>query len=292
MIYSMTGFGKGTASGDGFEVEIKITSLNSRYLDLKFRMPGYFNAIEHKLRSLVSQKLERGKVNLFVNLVPTGPRFKPSRIDLDAAESFYGEIAALRERLGLTSEIDINTLVSIPDVVLTCYSEAELEIIYPVMVEAMEKAIDELQASRAREGEALGDDLRERKEKVLSLTDAIEMLSHENSQAQLRKLKERLRAIIGDAQVDEQRLLLEAGILAERYDTTEELVRLRSHLNNFESDLGQGDSQGKRLSFIVQEMLRETNTIGSKCNDAAISAFVISIKEELEKMREQAANLE
>ena len=292
MIYSMTGYGKDSAECTGYSVEVEVNSLNSRYLDLRFKIPPYLSSIEHRLRTLVIEKINRGKVSIFINLIPTGPEFKTSRIDIHTAERFYNEISELNNRLGISGEIDINTLMNIPDVIVTSYTNEEIESIYFEIAMVLERALDELRISREKEGEMLSSDIRSRISIIKSAIESIEKLIPGNNERQFEKLKVKLVSIVGDIQIDQSRLILEAGILAERYDITEELVRLKSHLNNFSIDLKNGGNVGKKLSFIIQEMGREANTIGAKCNDMGISSLVINIKEELEKIREQIANIE
>ncbi|MBD3232778.1 MAG: YicC family protein [candidate division Zixibacteria bacterium] len=292
MIYSMTGFGKGTAEESGLSVEVEINSLNSRFLDAKFKLPGYLSAIEYRLRQLVAGKINRGKLSIFVSVNSTTADFKPMKIDIASVEKFYNEVVLLKSKLGLSGEIDINVLLNMPDAIVSSYDESELEIAYAVIAGALEQALDELNVSRNREGEVLAADIRQRLQHIKTECSDVEKLAPENSAYQLKKLKDRLKTILGDTEIDESRLIMEAGILAERYDITEELVRLQSHLANFESDLKTGGDLGKRLSFILQEMGREINTIGSKCGNAEISSHVVNIKEELEKIREQLANLE
>ncbi len=292
MIYSMTGFGKGTAVESGLSVEVEINSLNSRFLDAKFKLPGYLSSLEYRLRQIVASKIRRGKLSIFINVNSTTADLKPMKIDIASVEKFYNEVVLLKSKLGLSSEIDINVLLNMPDAVVNSYDESELEIAYAVVARAVDQALDELNVSRNREGEVLAADIRRRLQSVKMECSNIETLAPANSEYQLNKLKDRLKTVLGDTEIDESRLIMEAGILAERYDITEELVRLQSHLANFDSDLKTGGDLGKRLSFILQEMGRETNTIGSKCGNAEISSHVVSIKEELEKIREQVANLE
>lgn len=292
MIYSMTGYGKGRVESNGIGVEVEMNSLNSRYLELRFKMPQYLSPMEHRLRTMIVDKLHRGKVSVYINLSFSNVDFKPSKIDFTAAESFFDDISALKLKLGLPGDIDISTILNIPDVIVSSHTEEELEIVFLVISDALEIAIDELLKSKSREGELLSTDIVSRIMLIRSSLDKIEKLAPGNNERQLEKLKERLNSVLGEIQHDENRLLTEAGLLAERYDITEEIVRLRSHLDNFEKDLKKGGILGKRLNFISQEMGRETNTIGSKCSDFEISKYVIDIKEESEKIREQIANIE
>lgn len=292
VLFSMTGFGKGRSEGSGVVVETEISSLNSRYLDLKFKIPPFLSAIEYRLRSHVVGRLKRGKVNVFIRIIPVGSNFKPSRIDLDTAEKYYTDLVSLREKLGIKDDIKIENLLNIPDVVVSNYTDEELDTIYSVIAGSLNQALDELDGSRQVEGEILAADIEKRIKDIDVSLKSIEDLAVSNADNRLDKLREKLRAIIGDVQIDESRLILEAGVLAERYDITEEIVRLKSHIENFLLDMKKGRDSGKRLGFIVQEMGREVNTIGSKCNDIKISSLVIDIKEELEKIREQIANIE
>jgi len=292
LIYSMTGFGKGSAEGESFGVEVEINSVNSRYLDIKFKLPNYLYSAEHQLRKLVANKVDRGKLNITINISIFTPDFKPIGIDIEAAEKFYEELTLLNNRLGLNQDIDISLLLSAPDIIKNNYSDKNLESIIPEVKKALDEALDNLAQNRNREGEFLSADIKERLGLVISNVDAINKLAPANSEKLLKKIREKLIAVLGDIEMDETRLMLEAGVLAERYDITEELVRLRSHIDNFLSDLNRGGTIGKRLNFILQEMGREINTVGAKCNDASISALVVNIKEELEKIREQAANLQ
>jgi uncharacterized protein (TIGR00255 family) len=292
VLFSMTGFGKGRSEGSGVVVETEVSSLNSRYLDLKFKIPAFLSAIEYKLRTHVVGRLKRGKVNIFIRIVPVGSNFKPSRIDLDTAGKYYTDLVSLREKLGIKDDIKLENLLNIPDVVVSNYTDEELDTIYSVIAGSLNQALDELDRSRRVEGEILAADIENRIKDIDVSLKSIEDLAVSSADNRLDKLREKLRAVIGDVQIDESRLILEAGVLAERYDITEEIVRLKSHIENFLLDMKKGRDSGKRLGFIVQEMGREINTIGSKCNDIKISSLVIDIKEEIEKIREQIANIE
>ncbi|MCP4632684.1 MAG: YicC family protein [candidate division Zixibacteria bacterium] len=292
MIYSMTGFGKGSAEGEGFGIEVELNSVNSRYLDLRIKMPGYLSPLENRIRSYINEKVERGKINIFINVISSGPEFSTARIDFNVAESFYNQLMDLKSKLDLPGQIDINTFMAIPDIIVAAYSDEEIESILLVISTALRQALGELLISRSREGETLCEDIQSRIVIINMAVESIEKITPVNNSSLLKKLQDKLKLIVGDVQVDESRLITEAGILAERYDITEELVRLKSHLMNIEEDLEKGGPIGKRLNFIIQEMGREVNTIGSKCNNSDISILVINIKEELEKIREQAANLE
>lgn len=290
MIRSMTGFGAAEGTVGGARVSVEIRSVNHRFFNATVRLPAELSRWEGDTREALRRKVSRGHVTLSARIERDGA----ARAGIDEAR-FAAYVAALRDlqaRYQLAGDVDLATVLRLPDVLGASDSAEEGN---PAeLVAVVEAAADALGAARIEEGTRLVAYLRERLSVIESALERIAQRSPQRVTEQRDKLRQAVTELTGGVGVDEQRIALEIALLAERFDVQEELSRFASHLAAFRATLGQtgGEPVGKRLGFLLQEMLRETNTTGSKANDAAMLADVVTIKEELERLREQVENLE
>ncbi len=296
MIQSMTGFGRASISVDSAEYDIEVRSVNHRHLDARVRTPRALASFESDIKARIQQRIGRGKVDLNVLVAENG--FPPASVavDLGVAREYARAVRQLVEIEGLSGTLSIDTLVSLPGVMRLSEPELALEKLGEALREGAENALNALEAMRSTEGAAIERDLLARMERVESLASSVERRSgavREAVTARLRKRTEQLRDETG--LLDEARLHQEIVIAADRMDITEELVRLRSHIEQFRgvvASAGVDNPVGRRLDFLMQEFVREVNTIGGKASDAPIAHEVVELKTELERIREQVQNIE
>ena len=295
MIRSMTGYGRAAfeVAGLGFEVEVR--SVNHRHLDARVKLPRMLSDHEHALKALAQEKLQRGKVDIHIS--PASDTM-PSRLEIDraAAEQYVQAAADLREQYALAGELDVATLLGLPGVTRLVEPELAEKELATALASAVAQALDALDAMRLREGTALAEEFDGRLTRISQLTEELDSRADTVQEAVREKLRKRSQQLKQETGLlDEARLHQEIVIAADRLDITEELVRLRSHVEQFRSILDEADGSepvGRRLDFLLQEMGREANTTGSKANDADLAHFVVELKTELERIREQAQNIE
>ena len=278
----MTGFGRGAAGG--FKVDAR--SSNHKNLDLQLNLPPYLYPHEIELKKRLRKFFSRGRIEIYV------PRqegeFVKLIVNRPLAREYYRALTELKNELSIDGEIGIDLIASQRDVILM--DEAEVDV--SDFMAAFDAAIEELQRTRQQEGSNLMEDVSERLHILDRYTEEIEKLREGFAHVAHQRLLERLKEITADIEIDETRLLQEAAYLVERADITEEIVRVKSHLKQFRAVIETGGAVGKKLDFIVQELRREVNTIGSKAQDVSISSLVVEMKHELEKIREQIQNLQ
>jgi uncharacterized protein (TIGR00255 family) len=296
MIQSMTGFGRATREVEGIRVEVEARSVNHRHLDVRMRLPRVLSDREPALKKHIQSVLSRGKVDITVNLAMGQTA---TRLEID--ESIVAQYVDASRRLRAEHDLDdddleVSTLLTLPGVTRLVETEVDPESLAPPLVEAMKAAVEALAAMRAAEGESLATELEGRLARVAELAARFETRAGEVVEAarqRLRKRAEQIRQEVG--LLDEARLHQEIVIAADRLDITEELVRLRSHVDQFRETLsaaGPGEPVGRRLDFLLQELGREANTVGSKASDAPLAQDVVELKTELERIREQVQNVE
>jgi uncharacterized protein (TIGR00255 family) len=293
VIRSMTGFGHARFEVEGVGFEIEVRSVNHRHLDVRIRLPHGLAAFESDVRQLVAERLDRGKVDLSVHAAAGAPTSDAVALDLGAAEQYLRAARELREKHGVGGELDVRGLLGLPGVARVVERELPEEGVRRALAEGIRAALDGLAAMRAAEGASLDRELRGRLERIEVLVVAIEARSGDVQRAvreRLRKRADQLREETG--LLDEARLHQEIVFAADRLDITEETVRLRSHVEQFRAILDAAGPAGRRLDFLLQEMGREVNTIGSKGNDAPIAHHVVELKTEVERIREQVQNVE
>jgi len=296
MIHSMTGFGNARFRVGDFTFELEVRSVNHRHFDARIRLPRLLTNLEPDVRARLSARLARGKVDLSV-IAPEGGALAPRLdVDLAAAREYLAAARALAESDGVAGELDAASLLSLPGVSRFVEPELADGLLRERTLAAVDEALTALFAMRASEGAALARDLRARLDRALELTAEIEQRSGLIQEAVRERLRKRARQLEAETGLlDEARLHQEIAIAAERMDVTEEIVRLRSHVDQFRELLdaaGPGRPVGRQLEFLLQELAREANTIGSKGSDAPIAHWVVELKTELERLREQVQNVE
>ena len=292
MLISMTGFGNATLSGDGMTVSVEIRSVNSRFYEFSARVPKHLQGRELDLKEMVRAQLKRGKVNLTLTVDKAEGAEMPLHVDVEAAKMYHRLLTQLRDAAGLTGEITLENLLQFSDVFTTQEQEELPEAEWTLITGGVEQSVAALFEMRRKEGEELTRDLEQRVRVMDATVNQIEELSHGRAALERDRLTERLRTLLADEKIDPARLDTEIALLADKMDITEEIVRFRSHTKFFLETLQSEVSEGRKLSFLLQEMNREANTISSKSYDASIAHMVVGIKEELERIREQIQNIE
>ena len=292
MVTSMTGFGRGKVSEQDFEIMVEIKSVNHRYFEYSSRMPRAYQFIDEKIKSLLSSRISRGKVEVSVLIEDTSDNSLELSINRTYADAYVKALHNLAKEYHLKDDLKVSALVGNSDIFTVKRREVEDEVIAELVLKATAAALDNFIAMRAAEGERLVEDVKSRSEQILEWVAIIEERSPKTVREHREKIEQRIKELIGDVQVDEQRLLTETAIFADKIAVAEETVRLRSHIASLNSMFESGGAIGRKLDFIVQEMNRETNTIGSKAQDIEINRIVVDIKSEIEKIREQIQNIE
>jgi uncharacterized protein (TIGR00255 family) len=291
-IRSMTGFGRGESAGEAGRIVVEMKAVNHRFSEVVFRMPRQFNALEEGARKLILSKVSRGRVDVFVSW-EAAAKAKGVKVDKELAIAYYNALMELRGEIGSKTELSLDTLAKLPDVLKVEEGEVTAEELQPTFEAAVSQAVDNLIAMRDREGAGLTADLNSRIDYLATLRETVRIRAPQVVEEYRTRLTRRLEELLGQAtMVEPQRLAQEVALFADRCDISEELQRLTSHLGQFREALAGGDSVGRKLDFLVQEIGREINTIGSKANDATITNSVVEAKSELEKIREQVQNVE
>lgn len=290
-MYSMTGFGKATAEFLDKKVSVELRSLNSKQLDLNTRIPLIYREKESELRNYISQKLERGKIDVYISVENIGAS-KKYIIDRSLALAYYEDLKALSNEFAVKSEPEYLSIIArLPDVVkndVEQFNETE----WAQIQKAIDAAIKALLEFREKEGDGLQTELLKRTKLIDQLLEKIKELEPKRKEQVKQKLQTNIEEAIGKDKIDQNRLEQELIFYIERLDVTEEVVRLNSHIMYFLTNIGSSEtSKGKKLGFILQEMGREINTIGSKANNAEMQRIVIEMKDELEKLKEQSMNI-
>ena len=292
MIYSMTGFGKGEAEQDGNLVMVEIRSLNGRFFDPTFRISSAISELEPKLRGLLQRRISRGRVHVSVLWHPSGSERPPPSLNLQMAQGYMKALRDMKDVLGVEGKIDLALLSEFQDIFNQEEPEPDLDLLWNLVKQASKAALSTCNQMRQAEGAAIYKDFLSRIDTIENKLKEIEVLTAARVKAISARLRKKIEAVLRPGEIEETRLATEIALLAERSDITEECVRFHSHNKQFIELLKSGEPVGRRINFLLQEMGREANTIGAKANDANISHIVVGIKEELEKLREQAQNLE
>jgi uncharacterized protein (TIGR00255 family) len=292
MIKSMTGFGRGEWQGLGKRVGVEVKSFNHRYLDIFPHLPRRLNPLEAQVRNLIKQRVSRGRIEVSVQIDDSSPGEQKLELDLALARDYHLALKGLQEGLGIPGEIRLETLANFRDIFTRKEVETDLEEEWASLQEALEEALTSLEQMRRDEGLTLREDFLSRLKALGEMVQEIEEKAPLTLRACRDRLAERVQELSGGIPIDEGRLAQEVAYLAERSDIAEELVRIRSHLSQFREMLDHSDPVGRKLEFLLQEINREANTIGSKANDVAIARSSIALKEEIEIIREQVQNVE
>lgn len=291
MIRSMTGYGKGEAVGPAGCCIIEVRAVNHRYGEVTVKLPRSFMAYEHEMRKAAGSRIKRGKADLFVQWEEAAGVAAASPVNLAAAKGYHAAFLELARELRLSPEIPLSLIVAQKNVLQETATEEQPDLL-PLVLQALTAALDGLDTMRLREGEALAQDVRERRQGLAVLVSQVAERAPQVVEEYQSKLRQRLDKLLADTELDPQRLAQEVAVMADRCDVTEELVRLQSHFVQLDETLVLAEPVGRKLDFLMQELNREVNTIGSKANDATITALVVQMKAELEKMREQVQNIE
>lgn len=294
MIKSMTGFGRGRYCDDLRTITVEIKAVNHRYLDIFVKMPRKYSFAEDSIKQIIKQYVHRGKVEVSVNVDNTGASDVDIKLNTSVAEKYYNALKELKDSFNLTDDISLSMMSKLPDVIQTVQAEEDEEAFNNAISVATEAAAKDILKMREIEGAKLAEDLLMRADIVEKIRRDIEkrapMIEHEYAE----RFKERIEALLENkVEVPEDRVMLEAAVFADKANITEELVRLESHVIQLKEFMNTSDdSVGKKIDFLIQEMNREANTIGSKSNDKEITAMMLELKAEIEKIREQVQNIE
>ena len=295
MIKSMTAFGRAKLEGIDKDVTIEIKSVNSRFFDCSVKMPRAYLFLEERIKAYVQKHaVSRAKVDVFVTVDFHTSGVGTVSVDTAFAESYIAALRSLAENFGLRDDISVMSVARNQDIFTYDKPEADLEGEWEIIRSVLDEAIVGYSAMRAEEGRKAEEDIKAKIERVREFADEVERISREDTVGYRDKLESRLRQILGDNSiaVDENRLLTECAVWADKIAIDEELVRLRSHFGAFYDIINLKEPSGRKLDFLMQELNRETNTIGSKANNARIARIVVDMKGELEKIREQVQNIE
>lgn len=291
-LLSMTGYGSAKGSVEGQEITVELKSVNNRYLDCSIRLPRNFLFAEDTVKQAVSAGVSRGKVDVFVSAQASQDSGTVVSVNKELARGYRDAVARIAETLGLESGLNAFSLARFPDVLTVERRELDKDKAAAALSEITAKAVEEFNAMREREGERLRRDMLGKLETIEGLVSVVEERSPQTVKEYRERLEARLRDILADRSLDEQRVITEAAIFADRTAVDEETVRLRSHIAQFRTMLEEGSPIGRKMDFLVQEFNRESNTIGSKCSDASLAKVVVDLKSEIEKIREQLQNVE
>lgn len=293
MINSMTGYGRSdvTLHSNAYTIEMK--SVNHRYLDVSVKMPRKINFMEEKIKQWVKLFVFRGRVDVFINYAGQGDASKAVTLDKNLGKAYRDAFEALSEELGLKNDLTTTSLVRLPEMIILEEAEMDEDALWAEMEKGIKEAVEKLCVMRASEGKKMEEDLHQRIKSLEGYIDNIEGLSPDYSKSYRERLTKRILELTNNEfEMDPQRIAMEVAILSEKTCIDEELVRFRSHLSQMKKTLGQTETVGRKLDFMLQEVNREINTIGSKASDFTINSLVVEVKSELEKMREQVQNIE
>ena len=293
MIRSMTSFGR-SSSEEGekrvFTVEMK--SVNSRYLDINIRMPKTLISLEEEIRKMISNSLNRGKVDVFINLKNYNDGSGIPKVDINLAQGYLECLKEIETKLGVKNDISVMQIARFPEVITVVEEEDKIEEVWKELKPLINDSLEMMIGMREVEGNKLKEDILSKISVIEELVSKVEEFADTIPKAFKMKLEERVNQLLGNVEIDENRIAMEVCMLADKATVDEEIIRLRSHINQVRETLNLNDPIGRKLDFIVQEMNRETNTIGSKSSDIQMTNIVIDIKNILEKIREQVQNIE
>ncbi|MBS5150184.1 MAG: YicC family protein [Butyricicoccus pullicaecorum] len=289
---SMTGYGRARKSVDGREISVEVRAVNHRYLDVNLKCPRAYGFLEEALKKAASTRIARGKVDVFVQILGTSADDLKVSVNTALAQHYMNALCALSEATGLPNDVSLLSLARMPEVLVEEQAEPDTERLTAGVLEIFHEALGEFDAMRTVEGEKMAADVRMRGQTILSLLEKVEERAPQRTIEYREKLEKRMQELLADTTIDPQRILTEAAVFADRTAIDEETVRLRSHLSQMDEMLKDEKPIGRKLDFLVQEMNRESNTIGSKANDVALSKIVVELKSEIEKIREQIQNIE
>ncbi len=292
MLKSMTGYGRAEGSQNGMDITIEMKSVNHRYFEFSARMPRMYSFLEDKIKAYLQRSVSRGKVDLFLNIDIVGTQAGAVKVNAALAKDYFAALEQIAQECGVKNEITAHDLARYPDVLSLKREIEDEDSVWKAVEPVVKAARESFVQMRETEGERLKKDMESRAEVILTHVDYVEQRSPQTVLEYRAKLEERMREMLEGVQPDEQRLLTETAIFADKIAVSEETVRLRSHIGQMCAMLEASEPVGRKLDFLVQEMNREANTIGSKAQDIELSGKVVEIKAEIEKIREQVQNIE
>lgn len=292
MVRSMTGYGHAQATLHGRDISVEIRSVNHKYFDFSVRTSRGYSFVEDKIRNFVKERVSRGKIDVYVTILTVDETAAEVILNRSLAEGYIKALHELGVEFGLTDDITVSSVARYSDIFTVKRAEQDEDEIWNDLSGVLDEAVGHFVSMRETEGVKLRDDVMNRMEHILGVVERIEQLSPQTLENYKARLRAKIEELLGDASVDEQRLLTETAIFADKIAVDEETVRLRSHFDQMGKMLDSGEAVGRKLDFIVQEMNREANTIGSKCQNSDVAHMVVEIKAEIEKIREQIQNIE
>lgn len=292
MVKSMTGYGRHQSVSNGMDITVEIKSVNHRYFDFSSRVPRNYGFLDEKLKSYIQSRVSRGKIECYVQIENLEDDSVVVEVNHSLVKGYIDALNEISERYGVDNSVNTGILSRFNDVLVVRKNEADEEKIWSAVSAVAEKAVDKFISMRETEGEKLKDDICSRADSILKQVEFVEERSPQTVKEYNEKLLTRMRELLGDVHIEETRILTEAAIYADKIAVAEETVRLRSHLSQLKDFFNSHEAIGRKMDFLVQEINREANTIGSKANDVDIARCVLEIKSEVEKIREQVQNIE
>ena len=292
MIKSMTGYGRAKETLNKRDITVEVRSVNNRYLDCSVKLPRMYGFAEDAIKGRVQKAISRGKVEVFVSVDASAADVAKVSVNRELAASYVTALQELAEVCGIETKVTPEQLSRFPDVLTVTKEDEDLETVTADLCQVLDEALESYNAMRAVEGKKLAEDIGSRLNTIETLTGEVEQRSPETVTEYRQKLTARMQEVLQTANIDEQRILTEAAIYADKIAVDEETVRLRSHVAQLRTMLESDDPMGRKMDFLIQEVNREANTTGSKCNDVVIARVVVNLKAEVEKIREQVQNVE
>ncbi len=292
MIRSMTGYGRAQQMIDGMDITFEIKSVNHRYYEYSSRLPRAYGFLDDKIKSHLQRMISRGKVDVYLFIETVDAPGSTVTINHSLARAYLDAYKELHETYGLREDVSVSVLARNADILTVHKSAEDEEAIWQAVRTVVDEAVARFVAMRETEGARMREDVMFRRNTILQAVERVEERSPQTVREHMDKVTQRMRELLDNAAVDEQRLLTEAAIFADKIAVAEETVRLRSHMDQLEQLLNSNEAVGRKLDFLVQEINRETNTIGSKASDVTIARLVVDMKAEIEKIREQIQNIE
>lgn len=292
MIKSMTGYGRCSETVENMEITAEIKAVNHRYFEFSSRVPRQFGFLDEKIKQYVKDRVNRGKTEVYISINMLDNTAVSVEVNQPLAKAYVDALRELQSTYALESEVKATDVARFPDVLTVRKEEQDEDAIFEAVKSVLGKAVDAFIAMRETEGEKLKNDIVSRCDTILGYVAQVEEKSKQSVVTYRERLEEKMRELLGDVKVDEQRLLTETAIFADKIAVDEETVRLKSHIEQLKCMVNSDEPVGRKIDFLVQEMNREANTTGSKCSDIEITKIVVEIKSEIEKIREQIQNIE
>ncbi|MCA5587874.1 YicC/YloC family endoribonuclease [Finegoldia magna] len=289
---SMTGFGSSSLELEDCSIDIEIKSVNNRYLDFNFSMPSYLNFMLEDMKSLIKNKLKRGRVDVYIKIKKYQLSVDSVDINFELAQKIKEKLDSLNQKLDMASDINVRDLVKYDDVMSFTYKDLDNEFLHDNILKVLDEAVNKIYSMRSIEGDNLREDLSSNLSKIEEQISKISSLTENSVKEYRENLFNKISELLDEEKIDKDRMYLEVALMADKVDINEELKRFDSHIVQFKSAMDMRDCIGRKLDFIIQEMNREINTISSKSNDESISVCVIEVKSLIEKLREQVQNIE